>query len=153
MVAPLRVGDALTAVSFRVYPSTPFLEVLDLMARRHLHAVPVVGENYQVLGIITTGDALKAVLRAGGSRAGGVDSGVVGAMAARDVMTRAVLCVSEDQLLAEAAQIMANRDVEQLPVVRDGALVGFLSRDSLLKALRSTLPTIHSDISIEEEPG
>jgi CBS domain-containing protein len=35
----------------------------------------------------------------------------------------------------EAAQMMANRDVEQLPVVRDGVLVGFLNRDAVLRAL------------------
>ena len=44
---------------------------------------------------------------------------------ARDLMTRTVLCVSEDQGLVDAANMMVNRDVEQLPVVREGELVGF----------------------------
>jgi len=30
---------------------------------------------------------------------------------------------------------MGNRDVEQLPVVRDGALVGLLNRDAVLRVL------------------
>jgi CBS domain-containing protein len=55
-------------------------------------------------------------------------------------MTRAVLCVSEDQELREVAQLMVNRDVEQLPVVRDGQLVGFITRDSVLAALFGSLP-------------
>ena len=50
-------------------------------------------------------------------------------------MTRSVLCVSEDQALTEAANMMVNRDVEQLPVVREGELVGFVTRDSILRAL------------------
>lgn len=136
----LRVEHAVTAFSYRIYPDTPFHEVLDLMIRRELHAVPVVGENYEVLGIITTGDALHALLKGGGARPAGDDDAQ---LVARDVMTRTVLCVSEDQLLAEAAQMMANRDVEQLPVVRDGSLIGFLTRDSVLRALRdgNALPT------------
>jgi CBS domain-containing protein len=130
----LRVEHAVSAISYRIYPDTPFHEVLDLMVRRELHAVPVVGEDYEVLGIITTGDALGTLLKGGGGR---FDGGKTGAgLVARDVMTRTVLCVSEDQLLTEAAQMMANRDVEQLPVVRDGALVGFLTRDSVLRVLR-----------------
>lgn len=133
----LRVEGAITAVKYRVYPETPFHEVLDLMVRRGLHAVPVVGEDYEVLGIITTGDALHAVLKRGASAKR--DAAEDAAMAARDIMTRTVLCVSEDTLLAEAAQMMANRDVEQLPVVRDGALVGFLTRDAVLKALQGSL--------------
>ena len=54
---------------------------------------------------------------------------------ARDVMTRAVLCVSEDQPLVEAANTMVNRDVEQLPVVRDGEFIGFVTRDTILRTL------------------
>lgn len=132
----LRVEHALSPMRYRVYPDTPFDEVLDLMIRRGLHAVPVVGEDYEVLGIITTGDALHTLLKRRGKR--GTENASAGpeALVARDVMTRTVLCVAEEQLLTEAAQMMANRDVEQLPVVRDGALVGFLTRDSLLKSLR-----------------
>jgi CBS domain-containing protein len=51
-------------------------------------------------------------------------------------MTRSVLCVSEEQALSEAANMMVNRDVEQIPVVREGELVGFVTRDSILQALR-----------------
>jgi CBS domain-containing protein len=145
----LLVEHALTNISYRVYPDTPFGEVLDLIVRRTLHAVPVVGEDYEVLGIITTGDALKTLL--GRARGGEVGKDAGRGIVARDVMTRTVLCVSEDQLLSEAAQMMANRDVEQLPVVRDGALVGFLTRDSVLLALRGRQDTEPHTDSEEED--
>jgi CBS domain-containing protein len=45
------------------------------------------------------------------------------------------MCVSEDQSLVDAANLMVNRDVNALPVVREGVLVGFLHRDTVLKAL------------------
>ncbi len=53
----------------------------------------------------------------------------------RDVMTRQVLCVSPDQPLAEVASLMANKDVEQVPVVREGRLVGFLTRGDIVRML------------------
>ena len=123
------VGHALKPAQYRVYPDTPLAEVVDLMVRREVRAVPVVGEQYEVLGIITSGDALHRVLN---ERPGAPTREEV---LARDVMTRAVLCVSEDQLLVEAANTMVMRDVEQLPVVRDGEFIGFVTRDTILRTL------------------
>lgn len=123
-----QVAEAVLPVRYRVYPGTPVDELVDLMVRRGLHALPVVGEGYEVLGIVTSGDALEHLLA--GTRTGGKPTGT-----ARDIMTRAVLCVSEDQELREVANLMVNRDVQQLPVVRDGQLVGFITRDSVLGAL------------------
>jgi CBS domain-containing protein len=53
----------------------------------------------------------------------------------RDVMTRQVLCVSPEQPLAEVASLMTNKDVDRVPVVRDGRLVGFLTRGDIVRKL------------------
>lgn len=127
-----KVEDAAEPAKYRVYADTPLNEVVDLMVRRGLRAIPVVGERYEVLGIITTGDALERVLRESPSDEGEAGEG---ALTARDVMTRAVLCVSEAQPLVDAARMMVNRKVEQLPVVRDGELVGLITRNAVLRAL------------------
>lgn len=133
---PLLVADALTPVQYRVYPDTPLTEVLDLIVRRGLEVVPVVGERYEFLGVITEGDSLKHLLarwRETQSEAEAEENN--GAVIARDVMTRSVLCVSEDEELIDAAIKLVNRDVDQLPVVRAGELVGFLARESVLRIL------------------
>jgi CBS domain-containing protein len=136
----LLVEDAVTPLRYRIYPDTPLLEVVDLMVRRGLRAVPVVGESYEVLGIITVGDALKHLLPRTRSAEGDVEKAASPprVVSARDVMTRTVMCVSEDQSLLEAANLMVNRDVEQLPVVREGELVGFLTRETILEMLFGT---------------
>ena len=136
MAEDLLVEHALESVRYRVFPETPINEVIDLITRRGIHAVPVVGEGYEVLGIITAGDALAEVLKDGPSRKG-TEGEPREPLTARDVMTRTVLCVSEDQLLSEAAHMMVNRDVEQLPVVRDSELIGFITRDAILRALHT----------------
>ena len=46
----LLVEDAMEEVSHRVGPETPLAEVIDLIVRRHVGAVPVVGERSEVLG-------------------------------------------------------------------------------------------------------
>jgi len=136
----LFVEDALVPVQYRVYPETPFSEVIDLMVRREVHAVPVVGESYEVLGILTSGDALEHLLHRG--RPGDGEQGrrpKAVQLDARSFMKRSVLCVSEDHTLVDAANMLVNRDVEQLPVVRDGELMGFVTRKSILRALHRTL--------------
>jgi CBS domain-containing protein len=122
-------------VRYRVYPDTPLAEVVDLIVRRGLRAVPVVGARYELLGVVSAGDALKHLLPWGRAEAEGDAEGPGTGLTAREVMSRSVLCLSEDQPLVEAASMMVNRDVDELPVVRSGELVGFLTRDAILRLL------------------
>ncbi len=129
------VQDAMSPVTYRVYPDTPISEVMDLMVRRGVQAVPVIGEKYEFLGIITAGDALSHLLPRRMSGSVGETEGGEGAASAREVMSRSVMCVSEEQGLLEAATLMANKHVNQLPVVKEGELVGLLTREKVLKVL------------------
>jgi CBS domain-containing protein len=130
----LRVDDALEPVIHKVRPETTLGEVLDIIVGRRVGAVPVVGERSEVLGIITSGDALDQLLR---DSVGEDGTSVKDRLTARDVMTRAVLCVSEGQPLVEAAQMMVNKRIEQLPVTRDGELIGIVTRSKVLRALHA----------------
>ena len=133
----LLVEDVLSPLQYRVYPDTPYTEVVDLMVRRGLKSVPVVGEDYEFLGIITTGDAMKHVVARTQTEEAGEPRETTPQRehTARQIMTRSVMCVSEDQSLMEAAFIMVNRDVEELPVIREGEMVGFLTRGEVLRLL------------------
>jgi CBS domain-containing protein len=51
------------------------------------------------------------------------------------IMSRSVMCISEDDTLAEVASVMINKDVERFPVVREGRLTGFLTRGDLIRKL------------------
>jgi CBS domain-containing membrane protein len=129
----LLVMDGLTPLEYRVYPDTPLKEVMGLMVRRELQAVPVVGDKLEFRGLITSTDAIRHLLpeRLTGSE----ETRDVDALTAREVMTRSIMCISEDQSLVEAANLMVNKGVPQLPVVREGELVGFLTIDTALKIL------------------
>jgi CBS domain-containing protein len=50
-------------------------------------------------------------------------------------MDRTVLCISEDQTLADVATMMLNRNIERFPVVSEGKLVGFLDRGDIVRRL------------------
>jgi len=128
----LLVEDALEPVVHKVSPDTSLSEIVEIMVEKRVGAVPVVGERSEVLGIITSGDALGQILR----DAPGDDlRPAEDRLKARDIMTRTVLCVAEGEPLMDAAHMMANKRVEQLPVVRDGLLVGMVTRSKVLRAL------------------
>jgi CBS domain-containing protein len=128
----LRVDDALEPVIYKVRLETTLGEILDIMVSNRVGAVPVVGERSEVLGIVTAGDVLDQLLR---------DSPTEDSpppedrLTARDFMTRTVLCVAEGQPLKDAARMMVNKKIEQLPVVREGELVGIVTRSKVLRAL------------------
>ena len=129
----LLVADGLTPLKYRVYPETPLSEVVGLMVRQGIRAVPVVGEKLDFLGLITSEEAIRHLLpeRITGSGEGKASM----ALPARDIMTRSIMCISEEQSLVEAANLMVNKGVSQLPVVREGELVGFLTVEIALQLL------------------
>lgn len=132
----LTVRDVMTPRVYRVSPDAPVQEVLDLIADHRLRAIPVVGEEREVLGMVSDRDLLRhllpAVLRGG---EGAEASGAIRQAKVRDVMSRSVICISEEQALAEVASIMVAKDVERLPVTSEGKLTGFLTRGDIIRKL------------------
>ena len=128
----LRVRDVMTQRVYRTSPDAPVQEVLDLIAEHRLRAVPVVGQDRQVLGMVTDRDLLRHFLpevqRPVEARAAAWSETRV-----RDVMSRSVICVSEDQALAEVTSMLVSKDIERLPVVHEGQLTGFLTRGDILR--------------------
>ena len=129
------VEDVLTPLSYRIYPDSPIAEIQQLMMRRGVVALPVVGANHVLLGIITVADVLTHTLS---GRESGNASGRT-APVARDLMTRSVLCVSEDESLLVASRSMIARGVSMLPVVRDGEIIGFLTRGTVMRAFAEAI--------------
>ncbi|MDE2654853.1 MAG: CBS domain-containing protein [Gemmatimonadota bacterium] len=133
IVIDVTVGHVLQPLVYRVYPDAPMHEVQYLMLRRGLATIPVVGKDHEMLGVIAVSDVLSHILP------GSEGSAERRSLVARDIMKRAVLCVSEGESLVEASRSMIARQVSRLPVVREGRLVGFLDRGVVLRAFADTL--------------
>lgn len=137
----LTVRDIMTQRVYRVLPDTRVSELIELMGLHDLKAVPVVGDKREVLGIVTDRDLLRFLLPHLGQGAvadrpaAALQDSAVRDTPVREIMSRSVMCISEDQGLAELASIMVNKDVERLPVVSEGQLTGFLTRGDILRKL------------------
>ena len=133
----LVVRDVMTHRIVSVPPDATVRRTLDLMLRRRLGAVPVVGEDGEVLGMVTDADIMRALLPLI-PRAGSDDADASEAPQERpvkEIMTRSVLCVSEELGVRELASMMINKDVEQLPVVNAGSIAGMVFREDIIRKL------------------
>ncbi len=147
------VGDLMTTAVTSVAQDLKLRDAADLMLGRRVRAVPVTGASGEVLGILSDGHLLRyllpqtvSALSTGQYRAvkrpgkgtklpAGVEPGDV---LVKDVMDRSVLCLSEDQSIADVAALMLSKSVDHFPVTRDGALVGFLTRGDIVRKLLGT---------------
>ena len=140
----LTVRDLMSERPRSVSPDTPIRDAARDMIRARLGGLPVVDGAGQVVGMLGERELMRhlldSYLHAGGRGAAGARTQppATAPAAVRDVMTRQVLCVSPDQSIADVASIMTNKDVDRVPVVRDGQLVGFLTRGDIVRKLIGT---------------
>lgn len=134
--AKLTVRD-LMVESDSIAPDRPARLAVDLMIRSRVRALPVINDKQEVLGIVSEWDVMRGLLPQV-PRTKAEDEPAAASTAqltVRDIMTRSVLCVSEDLGIEEAASIMVNKNLEHFPVVREGKLTGFLSRSDIIRKL------------------
>lgn len=134
----LTVRDVMSPRVYRVSPDAPVRDALELISQHRLRAIPVVSEEREVLGIVSDRDLLRhllpGVLRSG--EGGGQSAAeLTGETRVREVMSRSVICVSEDQAVSEVASLMIAKDLERLPVTSEGKLTGFLTRGDILRKM------------------
>ena len=146
----LLVRDIMTPHIHTTRPEQTLGEVADLMVEHDVRALPVVDDTGSLVGMITHRDLLKYLLPSYLQRTksgefvaptksqlqrGSTDPRTI---PVREAMARSVLCVAEDQTLGDVANLMSARDVDRFPVVREGRLVGFLTRADLIRRLIAT---------------
>lgn len=117
-------------------PDASVRDVMRLMLRRRSRAVPIVGPKGEVLGVVTESDLMRVLLPQI-PRVASDEEGDAASLdrPVRDIMTRSVLCVSEDLGIGEVASMMINKDVEQIPVVKAGNITGMVSRGDIIRKL------------------
>ena len=135
----LTVRDVMTPHVYSVKGDSTLGEVARMMVERDIRAVPVVDDGGGLVGIVTHRELLRLLVpefqqraKSGEHRRSGADPQLV---LVRDAMSRSVLCLSDEQPLADVANLMNSKDVDRFPVVREGVVVGFLTRADLIRRL------------------
>jgi CBS domain-containing protein len=155
----MNVRDLMTKEVRTVSPDTPLKEVAAILAEHGISGLPVCDEEGRVLGVVSEGDIL---FKEQGQREGhrgalawlvdgsrDRDAAKAAARTAGEAMTSPAVTVTPERPAAAAARIMLDGGVNRLPVVRDGILVGIVTRADLVRAFTRTDQTILDEIREE----
>lgn len=147
----MRAMDVMTTEVVTAAPDTPVTAIAELLLDHGISAVPVVDAARRVVGLVSEGDLMRRVdgdgTEAGAwwlrlfSSPGGEARDYVKAHGrhARDVMTTDVVTVTGDALIGEVARLLEGRRIKRVPVVRDGELIGIVSRANLIHGLAAAV--------------
>jgi CBS domain-containing protein len=130
-------------------------EIVARLAEQRVSAVPVVDDAGLVLGVVSEADLLLKEefpdpdpdIPLFLTKRRRLERGKAAGSTARDLMTVAVVSITPDATVAEAARRMHTAKVKRLPVLGEGGrLVGIVSRSDLLKVFNRPDQAIRREI-------
>lgn len=145
----MRAKDVMSKDVITVRENTPVKKIISLLLEHRISAVPVVDEESHLLGVVSEGDLLykkKLPTSIDWVQAYGgyyytrpeqlIDEHrkTEGSMA-KEIMTPVPISVDEETPVAEITRLMLKRGIKRVFVVREGKLVGVVSRGDVLKEI------------------
>ena len=118
----LTVGQLMQDAVTRCTPRTDAATIAHMMTHRNFGSLPVVEEDGILVRIVTEYDLIQAML----------DGRDLRKILATEIMSAHPVTVTEDQTLAQVADLFQDRFLTRVPVVRNNKLVGILARRDLL---------------------
>jgi len=146
----LTASEIMTREVVTVGPEDLVKDIAAALSSHDVSAVPVCDEGGRMIGIVSEGDLMKPfgsdnalrrawwldLLAEGDALAPNfLDYIKMDHRRARDVMSTPVLTASEGTPVAELADLMINHRIKRLPILRDGKLVGVVSRSDIVRTL------------------
>jgi len=159
----VRAADIMTTRIVSATPDMSVRQAAGTMVFAGISGMPVIDEDGKLLGIVTEGDLMhRAEIGTGVKhRARWLElvastrelaSQYVKEHARRvgDVMSTDVTTVTETCPVADIAELLERKRIKRVPVVRDGKVVGVVSRANLIRALVTMAPELPVDADISD---
>jgi CBS domain-containing protein len=130
----MQVKDVMTTPAITVREDASLHDVAEVLAMQRVSGLPVVDPDGAIVGVISEADIIR-------KEAGQLSE----ARTAGEAMTAPALTIEPWRPVTEAARAMLREQVNRLPVVSDGELVGIVARADLVQAF------VRADAEITEE--
>lgn len=147
-MADLTARDVMTAVVYTVGPEMSLGEIAEILSAQGISGVPVVEADGKVIGIVSEADLIDehkrdaAIPRVALYGLFPIPDDVLAKaydggrkLKARDVMTKRVITETEDRSVHELADLFVKHRINRVPILRDGKLVGIVTRGDLVRAM------------------
>ena len=147
----MQASDVMSRSVVTVRPETDLGEAVKLLAEHDVSALPVIDAENNLVGILSEADLIRRVeIGTEKHRSWWLEAATGAATLAREyakshgekvaeIMTPDVVSVAEDAPLSEIAALLERKRIKRVPVVKDGKLVGIVSRSNLIQALASVV--------------
>lgn len=124
MMKMKKVSEIMTPVVITVMPDMRLTEVLKVMLKHDISAVPVVDSRQDLAGIITEYDIMNFAF-----------SGTAAETTVEEVMIRDVVTFAPDADITALVNFCAKRRMHRVPVVEGKKIVGVVSRRDILREM------------------
>ncbi|MGA2495605.1 MAG: CBS domain-containing protein [Roseiarcus sp.] len=145
-------GDLMTTAIVSVAIGTSVRDVARLLLEKRISAVPVLGADQKLLGMVSEGDLVGrndvdrvarrdwwlTLLVDGQPAAESLEALV--SRPVEQVMRAPVMTIEAQAPLHEIAEMFCVYDVKRLPVMRGGRIAGIVSRSDLVRAMATKVP-------------
>jgi CBS domain-containing protein len=158
----MKAADVMVTNVISVTPDVLVQDVAYILLSNRISAVPVVDDGDRLLGIVSEADLMRRA-EAGTGRhrpwwlamltgrdIGAVDYVKEHSRKITDVMTSKVVTATPDTSLQDIATLLEKNGIKRVPIVRDGKIVGIVSRANLLQALATTRKPHDADVNDSE---
>ncbi|RZS99071.1 CBS domain-containing protein [Aquimarina brevivitae] len=126
--APIKVSDYMSRKLITFKPHQSVMEVIESLVKHKISGGPVVGENQELLGIISEGDCIKQLNESRYYNMPIQDATV------EKFMVRNVETIDGNLNIFDAANKFLETKRRRFPILEDGKLVGQISQKDVMKA-------------------
>ncbi len=163
----MKASDIMVTDVITVKPDSKVQDVAEILLTNRISAVPVVDDAGKILGIVSEGDLLRRG-EAGteherawwlrllmGREILAAEYVKEYSRKVSDVMTRGIFSAQPDTSVADIATLLERHRIKRVPIVKDGKIVGIVSRANLIQALaaqrkKAVPPQDVSDTALRE---
>lgn len=132
----MKVGEVMNTKVITVAPKQRICDIIEILQANGITGVPVV-ENEHVIGIISKKDILPLIASFDVDYETPEKIKKTCSYQVKDYMQREVISVQPVEPVEACAMTMINHNINRLPVIEGGSLVGIVTRGDILKALAS----------------
>ena len=163
----MKAMDVMTREVVSIGPDASVLEAVRLMLQHKISGLPVVDAAGNLQGVVTEGDFLRRAETGTQRRHSRFVEFLLGpgrlaedyahasGRKVDEVMTLDVYTVVEDAPLEQVVHLMERHRIKRVPVVRDGKVVGIVTRANLMRAVANFALAAHpvaaGDATIREQ--
>ncbi len=132
----MQVQDLMTTDLVTIERNDDLRMVENIMEEAHIRHIPVI-EDGTIVGLVTQRDVFKARMSSTMGYGEKGQKAFLHNVRVKEIMAHPVVTVAPDTSLTEAVDLMIEKGIGCLPVVRDKAPVGILTKTDLLARLRA----------------